>query len=181
MASSSITFKHAKIKCRHAIPVLASLPLASPVTIPTATTPQPQFSGVTIAEIFHSEADPGRTDLQKDDFRRRYDGKIVQCQATVDGVKQQWSAADSDVIAVLYPNKEKYPKVTELFTASFPARLKDSLADLQPGDIITIRGTLRFLDNLWHAPALNLRTNRKLRAMTATPNCCNSTIVRYGK
>lgn len=89
-------------------PVLASSPRSqSPESSPpvaatpsTFVTPIPS-SPVTFAEIVRVESDNTLTSLQKDEFRRKHEGKIVEWTVRVLSVQRQWEhQADSDFLVV---------------------------------------------------------------------------------
>ncbi len=132
-----------------------SKPKVSTITSSTAASSQPKFSPITLDEVLQAASDSSRTELQKDEFRRKHEGKVVEWQAQVCSVQRQWSRDDSDFLVVLRPPNTKSSDLPELFSASFPASHADSMLDLHADDTISVRGTLYFLDDYWHSPTLN--------------------------
>jgi hypothetical protein len=93
---------------------------ASPVTLGevprvSSAPSQPQFSPITLDEVLQASSDLSRTDLQKKEFRRRYDGKVVEWQALVGSVQRQGSRDDSDFLVVLRSPDTKSPGLGEFF------------------------------------------------------------------
>jgi membrane-anchored protein YejM (alkaline phosphatase superfamily) len=132
-----------------------SQPQFSPTISTTSAPSQPQFSPITLDEVLQASSDSSRTELQKEEFRRRYDGKVVEWQAQVGSVQRQGSRDDSDFLVVLRAPDTKSPGLGEFFAVSFSANSRDSMLDLHVDDTITVRGTLHFLNDLSHSPTLD--------------------------
>ncbi len=104
------------------------------------------YSPVTFAEINRVESDPKLTDLQKDEFHRKHEGKIVEWTVRVRSVSRLWNRPDSDFSVVFAsPDATDNPRFGETGVATFPADLRDDIVDLDSGDIIRLRGVLKFL------------------------------------
>ena len=151
---SWIQSPHASSKTSSPTPAL-SQPQFSPITSPTSAPFPPQFSPITLDEVLQASSDSSRTKLQKEEFRRRYDGKVVEWQSKVASVERMGSRDDSDFLVVLRAPNTKSPGSSELLSASFSANSKDSMLDLHADDSITVRGTLHFLNDLWNSPTLD--------------------------
>jgi hypothetical protein len=130
----------------------ASPPL--PVTSPSPITATPS-SPVTFAEIVRVESDNTLTDLQKDEFRRKHQGKIVEWTVRVLSVNRQWEREDSDFSVVFRSPYVKSPRFGETGVATFPASLRDDMVDLHSGDIIRFRGMLKFIGPVHYLVAVN--------------------------
>ena len=130
-------------------------PHPSSKTSSSSAPSQPQFSPITLGEVLQASDDSSRTELQKEEFRRRYDGKVVEWQAQVCSVSRQGSRDDSDFLVGLRAPNTNSSGLHEFFVASFPANSRDSMLDLRPDDTITARGTLHFINDLWHSPTLD--------------------------
>jgi hypothetical protein len=147
-------------------PVLASSPRSqSPESSPpvaatpsTFVTPIPS-SPVTFAEIVRVESDNTLTSLQKDEFRRKHEGKIVEWTVRVLSVQRQWEhQADSDFLVVFGSSEApdiKSSRLGETGVATFPASLRGDMVDLHSGDIIRFRGVLQFIGPIHYIVAVN--------------------------
>ncbi len=129
-------------------------PLATPTPIKSAQLPANPLSfaspiphsPVTFAEINRVESDPKLTDLQKDEFRRKHGGKIVEWTIRVRSVSRLSNQPDSDFgVVFASPDATDNPRFGETGIATFPANLRDDVVDLDSGDIIRLRGVLKFL------------------------------------
>lgn len=116
----------------------------------TITTPSPfvtpvSFSPVTLAEIDRVASDSKLTDLQKDEFRRKHDGKIVEWTMRVLSVKPlRDTHPDSDFsVTFASPDMKDSPRLGKIGVAIFPANLRDDMLDLHSGDLIRFRGVLK--------------------------------------
>lgn len=126
------------------------LPVTSPSPI-TAIASSP----VTFAEIVRVESDNTLTNLQKDEFRRKHQGKIVEWTVRVLSVQRQWERGDSDFSVVFRSPDVKNPRLGETGVATFPASLRDDMVDLHSGDIIRLRGVLKFIGPVHYLVAVN--------------------------
>jgi len=123
-------------------PRIESTPLTN-ATPSSLITPIP-FSPVTFAEINRVESDPKRTGLQKDEFRRKHEGKIVEWTVAVRSVTRLWEHQPDSDFNVVFADAADRAGSGELGAANFPASLRDDMVDLQQGDIIRLRGVLHF-------------------------------------
>lgn len=103
-------------------------------------------SPVTFAEVLRVEADGSLTDLQKDEFRRKHQGKTVEWAVRVLSVKRQWETQEDSDFSVAFTLPDAKRNFEAIGIATFPSRLRDDMVDLHEGNIIRIRGTLRFLE-----------------------------------
>jgi hypothetical protein len=130
----------------------------SPSVFPSATplAPSPSvanigFSPVTFAEILRVESDNTLTELQKDEFFRKHEGKIVEWTGRVFVVRRAWEdRADSEFHVAFRLPDSKDLRVGEPGIATFPASLRDDMVDLQAGDIIRFRGVLGFVGGAYY-------------------------------
>jgi hypothetical protein len=99
--------------------------------------------------VLRVSGDATLTDLQKDEFRRKHQGRLVEWTVEVMSVSRQWEhQADSDFLVVFRPAEHKDPEspgLGDVGVASFPPSLRDDMLDLHAGDIIRLRGALQFL------------------------------------
>jgi hypothetical protein len=110
--------------------------MSSPIT----STPSSPVTFDEINQVAHD--DSTLTELQKDEFRRKHQGKIVEWTVRVRSVGRLWEhRADSDFVVVFGA-----PNVTfgDTGVAVFPANLRDDMIDLHRDDIIRLRGVLNF-------------------------------------
>lgn len=111
---------------------------------------QARFSPVSFAEVLRVSQDATLTDLQKDEFRRKHQERLVEWTVEVMSVSRLWlHQADSDFSVVFRPAAHEDPnslRLGDVGVAIFPASLRKDMLDLQTGDIIRMRGTLQFLD-----------------------------------
>ena len=117
----------------------------------TSSAPSPlqlASSPVSFAEIVRVSNDSSLTQLQKDEFRRKHQGKLVEWTVRVRSVQRLYeSRAESDFIVGFSPPEHKEDDRLALdgfASATFPAKLRDDMIDLHAGDIIRFRGTLEF-------------------------------------
>jgi hypothetical protein len=131
----------------------ASPPL--PVKSPSPITAIPS-SPVTFAEINRVMSDRNLTDLQKDEFRRKHQGKLVEWLVRVLSVKRRFDEPDSDFSVVFAsPDATDNPRYGETGVATFPADLRDDIVDLHSGDVIRLRGELKFVGPGHYVVAVN--------------------------
>ena len=118
---------------------------ASPQSVSTPST-VPSSSPVTFAEIVQVESDETMTDLQKDEFRHKHEGKMVEWTVRVRSVSRLWEhKADSD-FAVVFDSVDAPDTHGKTGVATFPASYRDDMVDLHSADTIRFRGVLNFLD-----------------------------------
>ena len=127
---------------------------------PVAATPSSfvtpiSSSPVTFAEIVRVESDNTLTDLQKDEFRRKHQGKLVEWTVRVFSVQRQWEREDSDFSVVFGSRDVENPRLGETGVATFPASLRDDMVDLHSGDIMRFRGVLKFIGPVHYLAAVN--------------------------
>ena len=138
------------------IPESPARPLSasvSPSPLPSAFSPPVTsiaFSPVTFAEIVRVESDNTLTDLQKDEFRRKHQGKIVEWTVRVFSVQRLFEHnADSD-FSVVFGSADapdiRSSHLGQTGVATFPASLRDDMVNLHSDEIIRFRGVLNFLD-----------------------------------
>lgn len=124
-----------------------SASIASPTPAVSSTTTQTSFSPVSFAEVVKVSNDTNLTQLQKDEFRRKYQGKLVEWTAKVRSVSRLWETqADSDFVVVFTPEQKENDRLAfdDYATATFPSNLRDEMIDLYAGDTIRFRGTIEF-------------------------------------
>jgi hypothetical protein len=126
--------------------------LARPGTPPTTNSSRVPTSPITFAEVNRVASDRNLTGLQKDEFRRKHQGKIVEWTVRVLSVARLWEhESDSDFNVVFADAAEtKGSHFGETGVASFPANLRDDMVDLNSGDIVRLRGVLKFLGGSSH-------------------------------
>ncbi len=103
-------------------------------------------SPVTFDEINRvAHDDSTLTELQKDEFRRKHRGKIVEWTVRVHSVGRLWEhRADSDFVVVFGAPDVSKSHFGDTGVATFPANLRDDMIDLHRDDIIRLRGVLNF-------------------------------------
>jgi len=134
-----------------------SSPLSAAPPSPFGT-PIPS-SPVTFAEVIRVASDTNLTELQKDEFRRKHQGKIVEWTVRVLSVKRQWEhEADSDFLVIFGSSEApdiRSSRLGETGVATFPASLRGDMVDLHSGDIIRFRGVLEFIGPVHYIVAVN--------------------------
>jgi hypothetical protein len=113
------------------------------------------YSPITFAEMIRVESDNTLTDLQKDEFRRKHQGKIVEWTVRVLSVQRQWEREDSDFNVVFRSPDVDESRFGETGVATFPASLRDDMVDLRSGDIIRIRGVVKFIGPVHYLVVVN--------------------------
>ena len=121
--------------------------LASPQSVsPPSSSPLTLSSPVTFAEIVRLESDDTLTDLQKDEFRRKHDGKIVEWTVRVRSIQRLFEHRTDSNFAVVFSSADAPDNHGKTGVATFPASLRDDMVDLHSGDTMRLRGVLNFLD-----------------------------------
>ena len=105
---------------------------------------------VTFADVIRVLSDTSLTDLQKDEFRRKHQGRTVEWTVRVFSVSRLWERrADSDFL-IVFGSPEPDIRSSHLGktgTAIFPGSARDDMVDLNTDDIIRFRGVLRLRDS----------------------------------
>jgi len=123
---------------------MTAAPSSSVMSSPITASP---LAPVTFADVIRVLSDTSLTDLQKDEFRRKHQGRTVEWTVRVFSVSRLWERrADSDFL-IVFGSPE--PDITRSHlgktgTAIFPGSARDDMVDLNADDIIRFRGVLGF-------------------------------------
>jgi hypothetical protein len=102
-------------------------------------------SPVTFDEINRVAHDSILTELQKDEFRRKHQGRIIEWTVRVHSVGRLWEhRADSDFAVVFGALEVGKSHFGDNGVAIFPTNLRDDLIDLHRNDVIRLCGMLNF-------------------------------------
>jgi hypothetical protein len=122
-----------------------------PVTPAQSSQKTSVHSSVTYEEVLRTLTNATLTNLQRDEFERQNQGKIIEWTVKVSSVERKLgSDANRGFVVIFGPQRqdEKLKKIVAFATAIFPADLKDEMVSLNTGEIIRLRGTLLFEHNL---------------------------------
>ena len=112
--------------------------------------PSPTIEGTqrfpfTIDQVLHTLADAQLTDLQKADFRRRHQDRIVYWEGVVESVSElNEGQEDSPILVIISPISEKEELFHNLVSVSFSGLARRDLLELRKRDIIGFEGKLDF-------------------------------------
>jgi len=105
------------------------------------------FAPVTFADVVRVVNDTNLTELQKDEFRRKHEGRTVEWTVRLLSIRRIWEhQADSDFLVVFgsADGDVRSSHLEEPAVATFPASVRDDMVDLQKNEIIRFRGVFRF-------------------------------------
>jgi hypothetical protein len=107
---------------------------------------QDSFSPITLEEFIDILANKNITGLQRQDFIKKHEGRIVRWRGIVDNVTQTSSAdPEGDIIVIYRPITQKGENLPDLFAARFPFTARQYLSSFSQGDYIEFEGKLRIL------------------------------------
>ena len=120
-----------------------------PVSKDTALAPSD--APPSLANIFAVASSEHLTDLQKANYRHRYDGTTVRWDGRVTSIQPLWDRdPKSDVLLLLRPDS---PASRDLASVLFQSQYRDVLSLLAEGDIVTVEGLLD-LSNSYSSPKM---------------------------
>ncbi len=127
-------------------------------------------SPVTLEEFYGVLISKTITELQRQNFIGKHEGRVVRWQGIVENVQQLSSTDDSsDIIVVYRPVSQKNESLPDLFTALFPFAAKGDMSSLARGDYIEFEGTLEILSReTFPSPSLSNCTLLKHEKVTNT-------------
>jgi len=100
------------------------------------------YSPVSMKEYFDTLEDETRTELQRDEFKKRHLGKRVVWKGRVRSVKPHWGMDDRIVLSFQENAKSSY-----FALCYFPSAERDTLLGLSEGTLIKITGIIDEIDS----------------------------------
>ena len=138
------------------ITAMTAAPSSSVMSSPI--TPSP-LAPVTFVDVIRVLSDTSLTDLQKDEYRRKHQGRTVEWTVRVLSVKRQTeNKPDSDFVVVFGSSEAadiRNPPLGEMGVATFPANLRDDIVDLHSDETIRFRGVLNFIGPIHYTVVVN--------------------------
>lgn len=115
------------------------------VATPLAQLPE---SPVTIDEVYKTIKNDALTDLQKSEFKKKHNGRIVRWTGYVASVAPISSHRDDGGFFLIFrPESQREKSFPDLSIATFPQSAKADLIDLNEKDWVEIQGRLDIMDS----------------------------------
>ncbi len=113
----------------------------------------PQDYSPTSAEIILSTLkDKDLTDLQRNNFMKRHEGRIVRWEGIMLDIKSYQSDDAESIMVFRLPSDES--SIPEMITATFSSDASDDLSDIRKGQKVVIQGNLEFVDSYRPSPSI---------------------------
>ncbi len=105
------------------------------------------FAPFTMDQVLRVFADKATTELQKEDFRKRYQGRRIQWHGIVESIRSfSERETDSQIIVIVSPvaPKDDSSSLRDFVGVVFPADTRKDLLELTEGDRVVFGGVLTF-------------------------------------